>query len=263
MRENRLRTRWAEHEAALGGWLTVPSGVSAEILGHAGFDWLCVDMQHGLIDYAQMVQMLQAISYTDVTPVVRVPWNEPGIIGKCLDAGALAIVVPMVNTRAEAEAAVRACRYAPDGARSYGPLRANYWAGANYFAEANRQVCCIVMVETAAAVEAVEDIVSVDGVDAVYIGPADLSVTLGLLPAPDHVEEVFTAALARIVAACRRHGVAPGIAGNPTTAPKRIEEGFAMVEVASDAGLLAQGAASALSLLRLREVDSAEPTAHL
>jgi len=263
LRENRLRKRWAEQQPALGGWLTVPSGISAEILAHAGFDWLCVDMQHGLIDYAQMVQMLQAMSYTGVTPVVRVPWNEPGIIGKCLDAGALAIVVPMVNSRADAEAAARACRYAPVGARSYGPLRANYWAGSDYFSEANRLVCCVVMVETAAAVEAVEDIVSVDGVDAVYIGPADLSVSLGLPPAPDHVEEVFTAALSRIVAACRRHGVAPGIAGNPTTAPKRVAEGFAMVEVASDSGLLASGAATALSLLRPRDGAAGESTAYL
>ncbi|HXY44392.1 MAG TPA: aldolase/citrate lyase family protein, partial [Acidimicrobiales bacterium] len=154
------------------------------------------------------------------------------------------------NSPAEAEAAVRACRYPPAGARSYGPLRANYWAGADYFTHANAEVCCIVMVETAEAVRLVEDIVSVPGVDAVYVGPADLSVSLGLSPAPDHAEEAFTSALGRIVDACRRHGVVPAIAGNQVTAPRRIEEGFAMVEVASDARLLAAAAAQALAALR-------------
>src|ERR1700733_10665124 len=132
MRENALRTIWAQGDAALGGWLTVPSSVSAEIMAHAGFDWVCVDMQHGLIDYAQMVHMLQGISSAQAVPLVRVPRNEPGIIGKSLDAGA----------------AVAACRYAPLGIRSYGPLRANYSTGFDYFDRANREVVCIVMVET-------------------------------------------------------------------------------------------------------------------
>lgn len=115
LRENRLQRKWEHGEPALGCWLTVPSSFSAEILAHAGFDWLCVDLQHGVIDYAQMVGMLQGMSSIDVAPLVRVPWNEPGIIGKCLDAGAYGVIVPMVNTREEAEAAVRACRYAPGG----------------------------------------------------------------------------------------------------------------------------------------------------
>ena len=106
---------------ALGAWLMIPSAFSAEIIAHAGFDWVCVDMQHGVIDYAQMVTMLQAVSSTAVTPLVRVPWNEPGIIGKSLDAGARGVIIPMVNSRADAERAVAACRYAPAGARSYGP----------------------------------------------------------------------------------------------------------------------------------------------
>ena len=250
MRENSLRAIWAQQEAALGGWLTVASGTSAEIMAHGGFDWVCVDMQHGMIDFSQMVQMLQGISSTDTVPLVRVPGNEPGIIGKSLDAGAWGVIVPMVNSREEASAAVAACRYAPEGIRSFGPLRANYYAGFDYFTRANREVACIVMVETRTAVDNVEEIVSVPGVDAVYVGPADLSITLGLAPAPDHPDQVFTDALARVLHACRRHDVVPGIAGNADTAVKRLKQGFRLVEVASDAGLLGLGAGRALEQVR-------------
>ena len=246
MRRNGVREAWAAGRPALGAWLVIPSAFSAEIIAHGEFDWVCVDMQHGVIDYAQMVTMLQAVAATDVTPLVRVPWNEPGIIGKTLDAGARGVIIPMVNSRVEAERAVQACRYAPMGTRSYGPVRANYYAGFDYFANANEDVLCIVMVETRDAVAQVEDIVSVPGIDAVYVGPADLSVTLGLPPAPDQDAASFSDAITRILDACRTQGVVPGIAGNQQTAPKRIEQGFRLVEVAADAALLARGAGLAL-----------------
>jgi 4-hydroxy-2-oxoheptanedioate aldolase len=250
MRENPLPAIWARGDAALGGWCTVPSSFSAEIMAHSGFDWVCVDMQHGMIDFSHLVPMLQGISSTATAPLVRVPRNEPGIIGKSLDAGAWGIIVPMVNSADEARAAVEACRYAPVGIRSYGPLRANYYAGPDYFTRANDEVTCIVMVETAVAVHNVDEIVSVPGVDAVYVGPADLSVTLGLAPAPDQSDPVFTDALETVVDACRRHGVVPGIAGNAVTAVKRLEQGFRLIEVASDAGLLGVGAGAALAQVR-------------
>src|SRR6266436_3407956 len=142
MRPNGVRDAWAVGRPALGAWLTIASAFAAEIVAHAKFDWICVDMQHGVIDYAQMVTMLQAVSSTPVTPLVRVPWNEPGIIGKSLDAGARGVIIPMVNSRADAERAVQACRYAPVGARSYGPVRASYYVGFDYFANANEDVLC-------------------------------------------------------------------------------------------------------------------------
>jgi 4-hydroxy-2-oxoheptanedioate aldolase len=246
MRPNGVREAWAAGRPALGAWLMIPSPFCAEIVAHAKFDWVCVDMQHGIIDYAQMVTMLQAVSSTEVTPLVRVPWNEPGIIGKSLDAGARGVIIPMVNSRADAERAVQACRYAPSGARSYGPVRANYSVGFDYFASANEDVLCIVMVETRDAVDHVDEILSVPGVDAVYVGPADLSVTLGLPPAPDHEAAEFSDAISSILGACRAHGVVPGIAGNQQTAPKRVEQGFRLVEVAADAALLARAAGLAL-----------------
>ncbi len=251
MRENRLKRLWQEGRPALGGWLTVPSSFSAEVFASAGFDWLNIDMQHGLIDYQCAVGMLQAISTTATVPLVRVPWNEPGSIMKALDAGAYGVIIPMVNSRAEAEAAVAACRYPPRGIRSYGPVRAVYYGGRDYFAHADQEVCCIVMVETKQALDSLDEILSVPGIDAVYVGPADLSVSLGLPPAADHDEPVFVEALERIVDGCRRYKVIAGFhAGGSAVARKRIEQGFLMIEVCDDAGSLARSAARDLKEVR-------------
>ena len=251
MRENRLKRLWQEGRPALGGWLTIPSSFSAEIFAHAGFDWVNIDMQHGMIDYSHAVPMLQAISTTETVPLVRVPWNEPGSIMKALDAGAFGVIIPMVNSSAEAEAAVAACRYAPRGVRSYGPVRAVYYAGRDYFAHADQEVCCIVMLETKEAAEKADEILAVPGIDAAYIGPADLSVSLGLPPASDHEDPAFAGAVERILDACRRHGVVPGAhAGNVATARKRLQQGFLMVEMCDDAGALARTAATDLGDLR-------------
>jgi 4-hydroxy-2-oxoheptanedioate aldolase len=136
MRENTAKSAWKEGRVTHGAWLSVPSSVTAEVMAHQGFDWLCIDMQHGLIDYPAALTMLQAINSTQTPPFVRVPWNEPGIIGKMLDAGALGVIIPMVNSVEEARAAVSACRYFPDGARSFGPTRLGYAYGTDYFANA-------------------------------------------------------------------------------------------------------------------------------
>jgi len=251
MRENALRRLWAQDKAALGGWLTNPSAASAEVFAHAGFDWVCVDAQHGLIDYQTSVEMLRAISTTDAVPIVRVPWNEPGIIMKSLDAGAYGVIIPMVNSRAEAEAAVSYCRYAPKGVRSYGPSRAVLYAGRDYFQNANETVLCIVMIETARALENLDEIVSVSGVDAAYIGPADLSVSLGFPPASYHDDPKYAGAVQRVLDACRKHGVIPGFhGGNPSNARARIEQGFRFVEVCEDMGAMARAAAADLSAVR-------------
>ncbi len=137
MRENKLKCLWQENKTAINAWLTIPSAWTAEVLAHAGFDALTIDMQHGLTDYQTAVTMLQAISTTDVVPLVRVPWNEPAMIMRLLDAGVYGIISPMINNRAEAEAFVSACRYPPLGYRSYGPIRANVYGGDDYFANAN------------------------------------------------------------------------------------------------------------------------------
>jgi 4-hydroxy-2-oxoheptanedioate aldolase len=251
VRENRLKRLWKEGRAALGGWLMVPSTFSAEIFAHAGFDWLCIDTQHGMIDYQTSLAMLQAISTTETVPIVRVPWNEPGIIMKTLDSGAYGVIIPMVNSRAEAEAAVSYCRYAPRGVRSYGPGRAVLYAGRDYYPQADDEVLCIVMIETHEAIENLEEIVSVPGVDAVYVGPSDLSVSLGLPPGYDSEAPPFVEAVDRILDACRRYGVVPGVhAGNVKVAQKRITQGFLLVEVCADAEALTRVATADLRALR-------------
>jgi len=258
MRENTAKTAWREGHVTYGAWLSIPSSFSAEVMAHQGFDWLCIDMQHGVIDYQTAVTMLQAIGTTDTIPIVRVPWNEPGSIGKALDAGAYGVIIPMVNSRAEAEAAVRACRYAPAGARSYGPTRAAYYGGRDYAVHANEQIACIPMIETKQAVDGLDDILSVPGIDAVYVGPADLSLTLGLPPAMDHDDESFHDARKAIAAKCREHGVTAGIHASAELAPKHVEAGYQMITVSSDVGAMA-GAASA-HLRSLREAaDSGQP----
>jgi 4-hydroxy-2-oxoheptanedioate aldolase len=251
MRENRVKRMWQAGQPALGGWLTVPSSFSAEVMAHAGFDWLCVDVQHGVIGYQVAVTMLQAISTTETVPFVRVPWNEPGTIMKALDAGAYGVVVPIVNTAAEAAAAVAACRYPPRGIRSHGPIRAALYGGRDYITRGNDEVLCIVQVETQESVDNLDEILSVPGVDATYIGPADLSLSLGLPPASDHDEPSFVAAIERVLEACKRHRVVPGVhAGNVVTARKRLEQGFLMVEMCDDAGSLARSAAADLKAVR-------------
>src|SRR5574341_51504 len=251
MRENSLKRLWAEDRAALGGWLTNPSSASAEVFAHAGFDWLCVDMQHGVIDYQVAVTMLQAISTTETIPIIRVPWNEPGIIMKSLDAGAYGVIIPLVHTRAEAEAAVSYCRYAPKGVRSYGPSRAVLYAGRDYFQHADEAVLCIVMIETAQAIENLDEILSVPGVDVAYIGPADLSVSLGFPPASYHEDPKYAGAVQAVLDACRRHGVVPGFhGGNPDNARARIKQGFRFVEVSEDVGAMARAAAADLAAVR-------------
>src|SRR2546430_741853 len=131
MRENRVRSIWQAGGHVVNGWLAIPSSVSAEAMAHAGWDSLTIDLQHRLVGYTSAVPMLQAISTTNVTPLARVPWNEPGIIGKLLDAGCMGIVCPMINSRQECEAFVGACRYPPMGYRSHGPTRATIYAGSD------------------------------------------------------------------------------------------------------------------------------------
>ncbi len=250
MRTNTIKSAWSEDKVTYGGWLSIPSAFSAEVMAHQGFDYLCIDMQHGVIDYQVAVTMLQVIGTTETMPFVRVPWNEPGIIGKMLDAGAYGIIVPLVNSREEAEAAVRACRYEPEGSRSFGPTRAVYYGGSDYASQANQEIACIPMIETKTAVENLEDILDVPGIDAVYVGPADLSLTYGLPPAMDQDDQTFQDALLKIATTCRERGITPGIHANVALAPKRDEGGYRMITVSSDVGAMAGAAGGHVRALR-------------
>jgi 4-hydroxy-2-oxoheptanedioate aldolase len=229
---HQLRTAAADG-VALGAWMFLREPLLAETASKAGYDYVGVDLQHGLCGYEHLDAFLASIGLGGAAPVVRVPWNEPWMIGRALDAGALGVIVPMVNSPEEAAKAVAACRYAPAGERSIGPIGA-MTRHSGYFRTANADVMCIVMIETAQAVERIDEILSVSGIDAVYVGPADLSLTLGLPPAADQQDPRFHEALAAVVAACERHGVIPGIHASSTLAAARREAGFRMITVAFD-----------------------------
>ena len=185
MRENKLKTLWKNGGVAVNGWLGIPSSASAESMARCGWDSVVVDMQHGLVDYTDAVPMLQAISQTDATPMVRVPWNMPDIIMKSLDAGAYGIVCPMINTPAECEEFIQNCRYAPRGRRSFGPIRAVMYGGADYWKYANETILTIAMIETQQALDNLDAILKTPGLDSIYVGPSDLGLSLGFQPGPD------------------------------------------------------------------------------
>jgi 4-hydroxy-2-oxoheptanedioate aldolase len=235
----------------VNGWLSIPSSFSAEVMAHQGFDSLVVDMQHGVVDYQTAVTMLQAISTTPVIPLARVPWNDPAHLMKILDAGVYGVICPLVNTGAQAEALVRTCKYPPRGFRSFGPVRALLYSGGDYGEHANDELLVMPMIETVEALENLEDILATPGVDAVYVGPSDLSLSMGKEPGVDRTEPQVVEALKTIVTACRRHGVVPGIhTGSVEYASRMIEEGYRFVTLGTDARLLALRAAADVAAFR-------------
>lgn len=247
MRENLLRALWQKDTYAVNGWLSLPATFSAEVMAHQGWDSLTIDLQHGLIDYQSAVGMLQAISTTQTVPLVRVPWRDPGIVMKVLDAGAYGVICPMINSAAEASDFVAACRYPPAGTRSCGPIRASIYAGPDYTANANRTVIAMVMIETRAGLDHLDEILSVEGLDAVYIGPSDLSLALGCEPRLDPTESVVVEAIEHILNHALQKRIVPGIhTATPTYALKMIQKGFRFVTVGSDVRLLNEKAAEVL-----------------
>jgi 4-hydroxy-2-oxoheptanedioate aldolase len=251
MRPNKLREIWKSGGAAVNGWLAIPNSFSAETMAHQGWDTLTIDLQHGVVDYQAMVTMLQAISTTNTVPVVRVPWLEPGILMKTLDAGAYGVICPMVNSREDAQRLVAYTHYAPRGTRSFGPVRALLYGGADYPQHANDTIVTFAMIETAAALDNLDDILSVEGLDAIYIGPSDLSLALGCTPTFDDLDPKAAQAVDHILARAKAHGVVAGIHnGSPEAALARIAKGFQFVTVSSDARLMAAGAQQVMSKMR-------------
>jgi len=261
MRKNLALAKWRQGEQTIGGWLSLANTHTAEVMANAGFDWVCVDLQHGLIDYGDLRHMLPAISTTEATPFVRVAGNDPKDIMKVLDAGAMGVIVPLVNNRAEAAAAVSATRYPPDGTRSFGPIRAALYGGRGYAAEANDEVACIVMIETREGIENLEEIVTTPGLGGVYIGPSDLGYALGLSPLGDSDDPVHLAMVETIRATCKRHGVPVGIhTGGVAFTRKRLAAGFDFVTLCTDAGLLSRAVAIELAAARAVEQRESEKT---
>ncbi len=252
---NPLINAWRSGTKTYGVWLTTPGSVQAEIVARQDLDYVCIDYQHGMIDHSTAVPMLQGIMAGGSAPIARVSWNQPNRIMQVLDAGALGVVVPMVNDAAEARAAVAACRFPPQGMRSYGPVRAKDVLGS---ADPDDlvDVACIVMVETVDGIRNVRDIAAVEGVDAIYVGPSDLALAMGYKPNHVPPKEDFLATIADILAACRESGIGAGIqAANGEIAHRYSEQGFDMITIGSDAAILASAVRSHLKTAR----GAAEP----
>jgi 4-hydroxy-2-oxoheptanedioate aldolase len=251
MRKNKLKEKIAAGERAVNGWVAIPNAYSTEIYAAAGWDSVTIDMQHGAPEMNDLVSLLQAITLSDVTPMVRVPWNAPGYIMRALDAGAYGIVCPMINTREEAEAFVRAGRYPPLGERSFGPYRAAQYGGADYWQHANDEVLLFAMIETRQAVNNLEAILSVKGINGVYVGPSDLSMSMGKTPTLDPSEPTVLEAMDIIVKTTRKWGHIAGVhTDGPKTALKRYDEGFQMCTLINDVRLLAMAAQQAIRDVR-------------
>jgi len=249
MQTDSLKNRWRAGETTLNGWLHIPAAWSAEVMAHQGWDSLTLDMQHGLIDYPAALEILQAVR--NMPCFVRVAWNDPAAIMRVLDAGAQGIICPMVNTRAETERFIGACRYAPQGYRSYGPTRAALVYGADYGMRANEEVLTFAMIETAEALDHLDQIAATPGLDGLYVGPTDLSLSLYGEPRPDSDDPHFVAILERIVNAAQTHGLATGIFTISVQHAQRMEAlGFGWITVMSDTRLLASAAQATVQALR-------------
>ncbi|MEE2774629.1 MAG: aldolase/citrate lyase family protein [Pseudomonadota bacterium] len=254
MKKNNLRDLWSKEMPAINGWLSMPSAFGAEIMANQGFDSLTLDIQHGVIDYQDALRMLQSLGAYSVAPLTRVSWLDPGLIMKVLDAGFYGIICPMINNKKQAEKFVSYCRYPPLGSRSYGPTRALYSLGSDYYPKANDQIICLAMIETAEAMNNLEEIVRTPGLDGVYIGPSDLSLGIGngqLPPGFDREETQIVNAIKTILKAAKAAGIRAGIhCGSPEYATRAISWGFDLVTIGSDARLLATAAKKVVSDVR-------------
>lgn len=252
MRPNKVKQLWKEGKPAVAGWLSTGSTYLAEVMAHAGFDAIIIDMQHGMgLSPEKAIACMQAISTTDTVPVCRMSWNDPKDIQFVLDAGAYGVIVPLVNTRAEAEQAVGAAKYPPLGFRSTGANRVRLYAGADYAQHANEEVFVLAMIETMQAVGNLEEIARVKGLDGFYVGPGDLALSLGIPGGPEARRDPrHAAACQRVVDVARAHGLVPCHHGSgPEEAADRFAQGFMMCQIGSDGGMVSNGCATALKAL--------------
>lgn len=251
MRANRLREIWASGGSAVNGWLSLPTSYGAEVMAGQGWDCITIDMQHAPVDLSDLVPMLQAISTGDSVPMVRVPWNEPSILMRALDAGAYGVICPMVNSRDDAERLVAACKYPPDGIRSNGPYRAAMYGGSDYQANANAEIVLFAMIETREGVANLAEIAATPGLDGIYIGPTDLAMSHGHPPKHDNFDGPVAELIAQIRENAHGAGKLAGVHATRTDyAAKMIADGFNLVTPTSDVRMIQVGGAAVLSELR-------------
>ena len=236
MRKNKIKQMMKQGKPVINGWLQIPSSVSAEVMAQENWDSLTIDLQHGLVDYVNALPMLQTISATEITPLVRVNWNEPGQIMKILDAGSYGVICPMVNNKKEAEKFVQACMYPPDGYRSFGPIRGLIYGGSDYSKHSNDELLKLAMIETKESLENLDEIMSVSGLDGIYIGPSDLSLALGEEPGFDKNKNTKTySEICKILEHAKKNNIFAAIHnGTAEYALSMIDLGFNLVTIGSD-----------------------------
>ena len=251
MEQQSLRNCWAKGKGAINAWCSIPNAVTAEMMSMNDFDSITIDMQHGLVDYQTALNMLQVISGSGKTPMVRVPWNEPGIIMKSLDAGALGVICQMINTPEDAIEFVATTKYAPVGSRSSGPTRAMMIHGPSYHDEANDNIISLAMIETVEALGNVEKIAATEGLTGIYIGPSDLSISMGYKPGLDRTEPELIEAIQRIEKACIDNNIKVGIhCLSPSYLKDKLSNGYHLATLASDVRIYAEGISNKLKEAR-------------
>jgi 4-hydroxy-2-oxoheptanedioate aldolase len=260
MRKNAIKEKMLRGECTTNGWLALGSTYAAEIMGHAGFDSVTVDCQHGMFDFNQALPMLQALSATPAVPIVRAPWNDAAVIMHLLDAGAYGVICPMVNNRAETERLVAACRYAPVGGRSYGPARGLLYGGPDYFEHANDEIVVFAMIETLEGVENLDDILLTPGLDGIYIGPNDLALVLGAKPGSDLTDQRCIDMIAHILKRAKAHQKFAGIfCANGQVGAIRRAQGFDLVTLTHEGVLLENAAKAAVAAATAAPPDGSIP----
>ena len=235
MVKNKILQNFKKKKPSINSWLSIPNSFTAEAFSKMGWDSITIDMQHGQNDYLTSIPMLQAISNSKATPLVRVPWNEPGIIMKMLDLGVLGIIAPMINNKEECEKFVSYCNYPPIGQRSFGPMRAQLSYGLDYFDKANNQILSLAMIETKEAVNNLDEILSVRNLSGIYIGPADMSSSYGLKPKFDVTQDPVYSVIKKIVKKTKKYNKIAGIHNGTTKyAKKMLKLGYNFVTISSD-----------------------------
>jgi 4-hydroxy-2-oxoheptanedioate aldolase len=248
---NPIRRAWSDGRPAFGVWASIPSPLSVEFAARGGVDYVCIDLQHGLGSFDSLSAQITACWAAGAAPIVRPHSNETWQIGKALDLGALAVIVPLVSDAAAATAAVSACRYPPVGTRSHGPLRIAGIVGSDDPRTLEREALCFVMVETREGLDQVEQIAATPGLDGIYIGPADLAISLGLAPSAYATSSEHAAAVEHIRAACEAAGIASGMhCHSGAEAHARVAQGFQVITVATDSPLLRDSVARELATAR-------------
>jgi len=243
--KNIVKEKLQRGENAVGTFIEMGHPDVANLLSHAGFDWLLIDGEHSPMGFETMERMLQAMEGTDCTPIIRPQWNDPVIIKRILDLGAHGIVVPLVNTKEEAEAAVAAARYPPEGIRGWGPRRAARY-DPEYRATANEEILVCVQIETQKSLDNLDKILGVDGIDACYVGPWDLSNNLGFSVPPNYDNKKFTDALDHVLNVANDHGKPAGLWTNLDNVGWAVKKGFRFNTVINADMMLQYGAAEAV-----------------